>query len=110
MDAITISETDEHQSASSNDKRLHLALLVRIGMPILTKLASVIFGLERIPDLLSFAFKRESYNSKFNVTHISSLYYIRKQKGPLFIFVPNYPKSIGIFLRDHSSKGSFACQ
>ena len=59
LDAITISETDEHQSASSNDKRLHLALLVRIGMPILTKLASVIFGLERIPDLLSFAFKRE---------------------------------------------------
>ena len=53
MDAITISETDEHQSASSNDKRLHLALLVRIGMPILTKLASVIFGLERIPDLRS---------------------------------------------------------
>ena len=78
MDAITISETDEHQSASSNDNRLHLALLVRIGMPILTKLASVIFGLERIPDLLSFAFKRESYNSKFNVTHISSLDYIRK--------------------------------
>ena len=103
MDAITISETDEHQSASSNDKRLHLALLVRIGMPILTKLASVIFGLERIPDLLSFAFKRESYNSKFNVIHISSLDYIRKQKGPLFYFCTQLPKKY-IFLREHSLK------